>query len=163
MIRPILPMLLGALALAPGAALAHGTGWRLTTEKAVVVELYYANGEQMPFADVRVFAPGDAATPVLHGRADGRGRAAFVPDRDGVWTLAASDGDGHGLQAAIPVTLGGALGAVEVPARASAELRLALIASVLANVGLLLWGWTRVAGRRDHPGQVAPLVLTNSE
>lgn len=142
------------LATCPVQAWAHGTGWRLTDEKAVTVELYYADGEQMPFADVNVFSPGDETVPVLHGRADARGRIAFVPDQNGVWTLTASDGDGHSLRAPIPVTL-------EAPAspaagRVSLELRLVLFASVLMNVVLGLFAWRRLsAGRRRGHGVAA--------
>jgi len=132
-------------------AWAHGTGWRLTDEKAVTVELYYADGEEMPFADVRVFSPLDQASPVLHGRADARGRIAFVPDRDGTWTVIASDGDGHGVNAPIPVTLG----AVAIqPTRAPLEMRLMLIGSVVLNVSLLLFAWSRFAISRRHTAQI---------
>jgi len=129
----------------PRQASAHGTGWRVTDEKAVTVELYYADGEQMPFADVRVFAPGDDKVPVLHGRADARGRVAFVPDRGGIWTVAVTDGDGHSINASVSVALDAAIPAMSD--RVPLEVRLVLFVSVLANVALSLLAWWLLSGR----------------
>ncbi len=131
-------------AAVPHQARAHGTGWRVTDEKAVTVELYYADGAQMPFADVKVFAPGDEKVPVLHGRADARGRVAFVPDRGGIWTVTAVDGEGHSVNAPVSVTLDAVVPVTS--GRVPLEVRLILFASVLANVALSFLAWWLLSG-----------------
>jgi len=110
-----------------------------------------ADGEEMPFADVKLFSPDNETVPVLHGRADARGRVAFVPSRDGLWTLVASDGDGHSVRAPIPATLEAAAQTSAAPGRVSLELRLVLFASVVTNVILGLLAWRRLSTGRHRP------------
>lgn len=78
----------------PFVAFAHGVGSReMDPGAARVVEFLYADGEPMAFAQVQVTAPGGAVHQ--SARADARGRFAFVPTGPGVWSVAASDGQGH--------------------------------------------------------------------
>ncbi len=78
----------------PVVAVAHGVGSReMDPGAARVVEFLYADGEPMAFAQVQVTAPGGAVHQ--SARADARGRFAFVPTVPGVWSVAASDGQGH--------------------------------------------------------------------
>lgn len=112
-------LLPAVLLLASLPAGAHGVGSRLSDSRAVVVDLHYSDGDAMSYADVQVFAPGDAVA-FLHGRADRLGRAAFVPDRNGVWRIEARDAEGHLVNASVPVDGGaspGVMGAMgSVPA-----------------------------------------------
>lgn len=95
-------LLAATIALLPGAAGAHGTGARVSADRAVVVALHYTDGEPMSFADVYVFAP-DETGAYLHTRADRQGRVAFVPDRDGGWRVDGRDSEGHTARIAVPV------------------------------------------------------------
>ena len=81
----------------------------------------------------------------MHGRVDARGRVAFVPDRGGIWTVTAADGEGHSITAPVSVALDTA-----VPVRSGRvpfEVRLVLFASVLANVALSFLAWWLLSGR----------------
>ena len=79
----------------PIAVWAHGVGSReVDPGAAKAMEFLYADGEPMAFAQVQVTAPGEGGL-FQSARADARGRFAFVPAGPGVWTVAASDGQGH--------------------------------------------------------------------
>ncbi|MBC7800536.1 MAG: hypothetical protein H7Z10_07930 [Gemmatimonadaceae bacterium] len=96
-------LLIAAIASLPAAAGAHGTGSRVSADRAVVVDLHYADGEPMSFVDFYVYAPSEVGA-YLHARADRQGRAAFVPDRDGEWRVEGKDSEGHTVRAVVPVT-----------------------------------------------------------
>lgn len=95
--------LVSLLALGPATSWAHGTGSRVSADRAVVLNLHYSDGEAMAYVDVQVFAPSETMA-FLHARADRLGRAAFVPDRDGEWRVEARDAEGHMVRTAVPVS-----------------------------------------------------------
>ena len=95
--------LVALLALGPAAGWAHGTGSRVSADRAVVLNLHYSDGDAMAYVDVQVFAPSETVA-FLHARADRLGRAAFVPDRDGDWRVEARDAEGHTVRAVVPVS-----------------------------------------------------------
>ena len=90
--------------LIPGAAAAHGVGYRLSDKNAVVMEFYYSTGEMMAYQETRVFSPRDAKNPYQSGRTDEFGRYAFVPDSSGEWKAIAQDIEGHRLEAVVRIT-----------------------------------------------------------
>lgn len=47
----------------------------------------------MANAEVRLFAPGNATTPVETGRTDAAGKFVFDADRDGLWSAEARTAD----------------------------------------------------------------------
>jgi hypothetical protein len=47
------------------------------------------DGKPMADAEVSVYAPGDLAHPVKHGKTDKGGKFTFGTDRDGLWTAEA--------------------------------------------------------------------------
>lgn len=142
-------VLAGLIALLPAAGWAHGTGSRVTSDRAVVLDLHYSDGEAMSYADVKVFAPSETVA-FLHGRADRLGRAAFVPDRDGEWRVEGRDAEGHLVRAVVPVSGGTA------PARAGGVPAWMLWTSLALNLFGLAEVWSRIGGR---PGRAA-LVRT---
>ncbi len=76
----VLLILAGFLsAIAPAHALDLFAGHRVTAQFAT------PSGKPMADAMVRVFAPGEAATPVVTGRTDSQGKFVFDADRDGMW------------------------------------------------------------------------------
>jgi hypothetical protein len=55
----------------------------------VTVQFATGDGKPMVDAEVRVFAPGDAAYVVKTGKTDKNGKFTFGTDRDGLWTAEA--------------------------------------------------------------------------
>ncbi|EFL50585.1 conserved hypothetical protein [Solidesulfovibrio fructosivorans JJ]] len=135
---------------------AHGVGSReMDPGAARAMEFLYADGEPMAFAQVKVTAPGKEGTLYQSAHADARGRFAFVPSGPGVWSVAASDGQGHravhmvtvaaqaaSAKPAPPVVQAGS-GAIGPGWR-----EIALGLSVLGNVALVAALLRRRAGRK---------------
>lgn len=131
---------LAALAAVLWAAAAGAHGLYATAEPdaaAVVVRFAYSSGEAMSYAEVKVFAPGGGDLEHQNGRTDARGRFAFVPDRDGDWSVRASDGMGHRTETT--VTVGGAGSVAPAPpAAGGGDLRAVFLGlSLIANICLL--------------------------
>ncbi len=136
-----------AVLLAAGPAHGHGVGARSLGTGAQSVEFYYASGEPMAYASVKLFAPNDPAVPFVDGRADRLGRFAFVADEPGSWTVRAEDEEGH--KVALTVQAGEAASTGAGPGGLFSPWRIALWFSLSANV-LWLSNWTRgrmAAGR----------------
>ena len=76
-------------ALTPGPAAAFD----LFARHQVSVEFATADGKPLADAEVRVFAPGKANSPVLTGRTDSKGKFEFPADEDGFWTAEARGPD----------------------------------------------------------------------
>lgn len=55
----------------------------------VTAQFASADGKPIANAEVTVFAPGDARTPVETGRTDAQGKFVFPADRDGLWSAEA--------------------------------------------------------------------------
>ena len=85
-------------------AYSHGTGYRHSELKAVVLEFLYSTGERMSYRDARVFSPKDMKFSVQSGRTDEQGRFAFVPDIPGDWRIIVRDEEGHQCEAVITIT-----------------------------------------------------------
>lgn len=127
------------LLLTAGPALAHGVVWSVNAG-ASVVEFRYTTDEPMSYAAITVLGPGGTVT-FQTGRTDPSGRFAFIPDRDGAWTVTADDGMGHVSTATIPVEGGRTAIAPPDPFMASAIhegwlLRTILGLSLIGNLGL---------------------------
>lgn len=139
-----------AAAVAASPAGAHGVGSRSLGVGAQAVELYYASGEAMAYAAVRLFAPSDPETPFIDGRADRLGRFAFLPSEPGAWVVEAADGDGHKLRMTVQAGKAGAPGAS--PGGMLPLWRVALWLSLSANA-LAAASWIRA---RRPAAQPAP-------
>jgi len=142
----------GALAatLAASPAGAHGVGSRSLGPGAQAVEFYYASGEAMAYASVRLFAPSDPAVPFIDGRADRLGRFAFLPSEPGPWVIDADDGDGHKLSMTVQAGAANEPGAS--PGGRFSLWRVTLWLSLSANV-LAAAAWARA--RRPAAAQPA--------
>ena len=135
--------------LVAGPAWAHGVVWSVNAG-ASVVEFRYTTDEPMSYAAITVQAPGETIT-FQTGRTDPSGRFAFIPDRNGAWTVTADDGMGHVSTATVPVEGGRTAIAPPDPFMASAIhegwlLRTMLGLSLIVNLGLA----ASVFRRRRH-------------
>ena len=79
----LLAIVMLALCQAPAAAL------DLLATHEVSVQFATQDGKPMADAEVRVYAPGEAAHPARTGRTDKAGKFEFGVDRDGLWTAEA--------------------------------------------------------------------------
>ncbi len=95
-----------ALCLSAGAtaALAHGVGVRVSSDKPVALEFYYSTGETMSYAETQVFSPADPKTPYQEGSTDDMGHFAFVPNADGDWKVVVSQ-EGHRAEGHVNVKM----------------------------------------------------------
>jgi nickel transport protein len=78
-----------ALALEPSSSVAFD----LFATHEVTVQFATHDGKPMANAEVQVFAPGDAKTPVIIGRTDAEGKFVFAADQDGFWSAEAKGAD----------------------------------------------------------------------
>lgn len=121
----------------------------LEAGNARALEFVYSTGGTANYAEVKVYAPDNADVEFQNGRTDALGRFAFLPDKDGTWTVVVADGMGHKVSHPVAVTLSGERVA-EVPAQgltASSKLFPALLGvSLLANFFLLLALFRRRSG-----------------
>ena len=130
---------LGVAATAAGHGVTHAP-----VEGAVAVAFGYDDGTPMAWAEVRVFAPGEAE-PAWEGGTDAAGRVAFVADRPGTWRVAADDGLGHRAEARIEVDAEGHGGMAARAARGPGR--------IAGGLGVLfgffgLWAWARARALR---------------
>jgi hypothetical protein len=93
-----------ALSLSQGKALAHGVTWRVDGAPTVSLSLAYSDGEPMAYAAVKVFSPDGQEVEYQSARADRNGGFAFRPDKPGLWSFSASDGQGHLAEGSIEVS-----------------------------------------------------------
>ena len=78
-----------ALLLAPSPSVAFD----LFATHEVTVQFATQDGKPLANAEVQVFAPGDAKTPVITGRTDAEGQSVFEADQDGFWSAEAKGAD----------------------------------------------------------------------
>jgi hypothetical protein len=129
---------ISGLAVAWFALATAAQGHGLSTAPAVGglgVVATYDDGSPVPYADARLFAPGQAGKPVLTGATDRNGCFMFRPDTAGVWRIAIDDGMGHAVSA--DVVSGGASSAAAV------TFRMRKAQGVLTGVAVIfgLFGW----------------------
>jgi nickel transport protein len=79
----------------PNILFAHGMEHTITREQTVVIRAAYDDGEPMSYADVKIYAPGNAQIEPQNGRTDKHGCFAFIPDGPGQWRLTVDGGMGH--------------------------------------------------------------------
>ena len=133
--RPVLlALVMLALWQAPAAAL------DLFATHEVSVQFATQDGKPMADAEVRVYAPGEAAHPARTGRTDKGGKFEFGVDRDGLWTA----------EARTPTEIARATVRVGAPGEEKGGLSPLVVMGVLA-VLLLIAVWyrfLRIRGRR---------------
>lgn len=93
--------------LVPSTAAAHAIDHRVESGAARIVTVSTPDGRPFAFEQYEVHGPDDRS-PFQIGRTDRDGRVAFVPDRDGEWTVKVWSDDGHGVTATVAVTGGAA-------------------------------------------------------
>ena len=138
---------------------AHGLGWSRDNGPWLGLSFRYGDGEPLSYGEVLIFSPAEGDIPYQKTRADRQGRAAFQPDRPGVWSFSATDGQGHKASGHIEISTDWLAGpspdstAAPTPAPEAGSsakprpLSVALGLSLLANVGLTGL-WRRSATRR---------------
>jgi nickel transport protein len=82
-------VLLATLTLLVPLALSHANALDLFATHEVTAQFATHDGKPMVDAEVRVFAPGEAKTPVVTGKTDADGKFVFEADRDGFWSAEA--------------------------------------------------------------------------
>jgi nickel transport protein len=82
-------VLLATLTLLVPLALSHANALDLFATHEVTAQFATHDGKPMADAEVRVFAPGEAKTPVVTGKTDADGKFVFEADRDGFWSAEA--------------------------------------------------------------------------
>ena len=83
------PASLAGFALALLALCQPAAAFDFFAKHEVTVQFATQNGQPLPDAEVRVFAPGEPGRPALTGRTDKDGKFNFAADRDGMWTAEA--------------------------------------------------------------------------
>ncbi len=83
---------LGALLFLLAALPSRSFAFDLFARHEVSVHFASPQGKPLANAPVRVFTPGNAEKPVLHGRTDGKGDFSFAADKSGFWTVEAKSG-----------------------------------------------------------------------
>jgi nickel transport protein len=86
-------LLLATLTLLVPLALSHANALNLFATHEVTAQFATHDGKPMVDAQVRVFAPGEAKTPVVTGKTDADGKFVFEADRDGFWSAEAHNAD----------------------------------------------------------------------
>ena len=86
-----------------GSAFAHGTGYNISSFKAIPLEFFYSTGEKMSYREIKVFSPSDSKFAIQTGRTDEFGRFAFIPNISGDWRVIVRDEEGHQCEAKISV------------------------------------------------------------
>ncbi|MBD0268954.1 MAG: carboxypeptidase regulatory-like domain-containing protein [Cyanobacteria bacterium Co-bin8] len=104
--RRVIPIILGCIGAAAGAApaLAHGVVLNYQPANSIAVEATFDNGEPMADAQVLVYSPESPSEPWAEGTTDAQGRFLFSPDASlpGTWEVSVRQA-GHGGIVAIPV------------------------------------------------------------
>jgi nickel transport protein len=86
-------LLLATLTLLVPLALSPANALNLFASHEVTAQFATHDGKSMADAEVHVFAPGEAKTPVVTGKTDADGKFVFEADHDGFWSAEARNGD----------------------------------------------------------------------
>jgi nickel transport protein len=82
-------LLLATLTLLVPLALSPANALNLFASHEVTAQFATHDGKSMADAEVHVFAPGEAKTPVVTGKTDADGKFVFEADHDGFWSAEA--------------------------------------------------------------------------
>ena len=115
------------IALAPSSSVAFD----VFATHEVTVRFATQDGQPMANAEVQVFPPGDAKTPVITGRTNAEGKFVFEAGQDGFWSAEAKGAD---QVARLMIRVGG--GSQQSPTWFSPLLVIGLLAILL---GLAIW------------------------
>jgi nickel transport protein len=111
-LRLLLPLL---LLLAARPVLAHDLQHTVTSGQAVVIKLFYVDNTPFAFEGYEIYHDGEKL-PYQVGRADSRGRIAFLPDKAATWRVKVFSEDGHGLDFKLDTNAAAVLTGAEKPA-----------------------------------------------
>ncbi len=84
-------------------AFAHEILYEVNVQRAVVMRVFFADGQNVPYALYEIYSPADPKIPYQKGRTDRRGYLSFIPDRSGEWRVKVVENSGHGLDVKIKV------------------------------------------------------------
>ena len=128
----------------PAMARAHGVTWRLLDAAGpVAFQVAFSGNQPAAYAKVLVYAPGLESPEFQNGRTDAKGRFAFVPDRQGVWSVQVDAGMGHQIAFEVAVNQDGVQQAEEPQGMIAPQwVPAALGVILLLNLGLFA-GWLR--------------------
>ena len=115
------------IALTPSSSVAFD----LFATHEVTVQFATQDGQPMANAEVQVFPPGDAKTPLITGRTNAEGKFVFEAGQDGFWSAEAKGAD---QVARLMIRVGG--GSQQSPSWFSSFLVIGLLAILL---GLAIW------------------------
>ena len=121
----------------------HGLEHEILQKEAVAVLFFYSDGTNFGYESYSIYPP-DSTVPFQTGRLDALGRAVFLPDREGEWTVKTSSEDGHG--ATVTVTVGPQ--GVHADAGGTDWLRLVAGAGIIGVLFGFLWFVKRSAAQR---------------
>ncbi|MBV9553150.1 MAG: hypothetical protein JO032_10195, partial [Alphaproteobacteria bacterium] len=129
-----------ALVLTPSPAIAFD----LFARHEVTAQFATQDGKPLANAEVQVFAPGVAKTPVITGRTDAEGKFVFDADQEGFWSAEAKGAD---QVARLMIRVGGE--SQQSQSRISPFLVIGVLAVLLA---LAIWyRLLRTRSRRPRP------------
>jgi nickel transport protein len=80
----------------PSVLSAHEVLHTIEKNKAYAVKVYFADGEEMSYAEFEIYSPEDPKIPYQKGRTDRSGYLSFVPDANGKWRVKVFEQSGHG-------------------------------------------------------------------
>jgi nickel transport protein len=119
------------------------SAFNLFATHEVTAQFATPDGKPMGDAEVQVFAPGGAKTPVLTGRTDANGKFVFEADHDGFWSAEARSAD---QVARVMIRVGGE---TQPQSRISPFLVFGVLAVLLL---VAIWyRFLRLRGRRPRP------------
>jgi hypothetical protein len=127
------------IALTPSSSVAFD----LFATHEVTVQFATQDGQPMANAEVQVFPPGDAKTPLITGRTNAEGKFVFEAGQDGFWSAEAKGAD---QVARLMIRVGG--GSQQSPSWFSSFLVIGLLAILL---GLAIWYRVLRARNRRPP------------
>ncbi len=117
----------------------HDLHHTTTHQEAVVVAFTFAQEDDFSFQSFELYAPEKSDIPFAVGRTDAKGRAVFLPDVPGHWTLKVFSEDGHGAVVDVEVSEALAIRTEGVSQQCSLGSRLALGLGALFAIFALLY------------------------
>lgn len=108
--RLLLAVLLAATTAAQASS--HDLEHSVTSGKALVVQLYFADNTKFSYEKYEIYRPGEKIAFQV-GRTDHLGRIIFIPDKSGAWRIRAFSEDGHGADFTVDVDAAILIGKVD--------------------------------------------------
>jgi len=85
-----------AMLFASHTAYAHTVNYDVQQKSVAVIKVFYTANDPASYSQFEVYAPDNRELPYQTGRTDRNGFVAFVPDRQGTWTIKVLGESSHG-------------------------------------------------------------------